>query len=236
MDNLDKYFEEIIEKISRLQKENNLDDALEILEQELHSSYIPLKYIQTLEQMYVDISNEQTIKNIKQKYNAMSKTEMLGNIYKNNKLDLNVLSYFLSKFYKEIDSYDLQYLNKIFLDKNISNNEKIFILNQLKIIETNYDFEYLNINTNDQFKINPISNFEIQNHTYYKDVLNILERELMKEPSLILLSKDLLQIIYEYFFNKKVSKFNSNELASNLINYVKKHFDDQIKINEEFKT
>lgn len=234
MDKLDKYFEDILEKINSLRKEHKFKDALEIIKQELSSSYIPLRFIQTFENLYVTVSRESMIYDIKQKFNKMSKTEMLGNIYKDKKLDLNVLSFFLSKFSKEIDSYDLQYLDKIFCDKNISNGEKIFVLNQFKIAQINFDFIFFNAITNEQFSINPTSNFEIEYQPYYNEVNKIIDQELMKEPSLILLAKDLLQIIYEHFFNRGLIKYSEQVLAANLVQYVKKHFDSSVQINKEF--
>lgn len=235
MDNIDKYFDETIQKINKLKTEHKFHDAIELIEQELTSSYIPLRLIQTFEQLYMDISRESMIYDVKQKFNKMSKTEMLANIYKDGKIDLNVLSFFLSKFLKEIDQYDLQYINKIFIDKNLGNSEKIVILNQLKIANVNHNFDYFNSITNERFMINSSSNFEIESQSYYENVNKLIDKELMKEPSLILLAKDLLQIIYEHFFNRDAMKYTTNELANHLTNYVKKHFDNSIMVDEHFE-
>jgi hypothetical protein len=235
MDNIDKYFQDILDKLNKLKAERKYHDAIELIEQELSSSYIPLRFIQTFEQLYVEISRESMVYDIKQKFNKMSKTEMLANIYKDNKIDLNVLSFFLSKFLKEIDQYDLQYLNKIFMDKNLTNNEKIFILSQLKIAQIKYQFTFLNNITNESFSIDPSSNFEIQYQSYYRDVNKLIDQDLMKEPSLIVLAKNLLQIIYEHFFNREPIMYSIQALANNLVLYVKKHFDASIEVDKTFE-
>jgi hypothetical protein len=234
MDKLDQYFQNTIEKIKELRRNNRYAEAIEIIEQEISSSYIPLRFVQTFEQLYVEISKEQMIKDIKDKFNRMSKTELLGNIFKDNKLDLNLLSYFLSKFSKEIDQYDLHFIGKIFVDKKLSNNEKIFILNQLKVANVQFDFTYLNNITNEHFQINSTSNFEIEHQEYYQQVYRLLDRDLMKDPSFIILAKDLLQLIYEHFFNRIPIKYTSEVLTTNLVVYVKKHFDSSLKVDNEF--
>jgi hypothetical protein len=235
MDNLDKYFQKIIGQIKDLIQTEKLDDALEIVEQELSSSYIPLKFIQIFEQLYFDISNGILVKNIEQKFNDMSKNEMLGSIFKKDKIDLNILSFFLSKFNREINKNDLFYLNRIFEDEYISNNEKIFILSQFKIANISYDFDFANHMISERFKINTLSNFEINSRTYYKSVLDMLEQQLIKEPSLIALAKNLLQIIYEHFFNRDVIKYNDKILSNNLVNYTKKHFDETVSVDKNFE-
>lgn len=235
MDNIDKYFHNAIDKINKWCANHKYRDAIEFIEQELNSSYIPLRFVQTLEQLYLDINKQSMIYDIKQKFNKMSKTEMLGNIYKQNKLDLNVLSFFLSKFLKEIDQYDLQFINKIFIDEKLSNNEKIFILSQLKIAQINYQFSFINNITNETFVINPLSNFEINYQPYYCDVTKQIENALMKEPSLILLAKDLLEIIFEHFFNRDPINYDTNTLATNITNYVKKHFDPSTQTDKSFE-
>jgi hypothetical protein len=234
MDKFDKYFQDALEKIQLLRKEKKLADAIELIEQELSSSYIPLKFVQTFEQLYLDVSKELTIENVKHKFSKMSKTEMLGNIFKDGKVNLNVFSYFLSKFYKELDQYDLNYFNRIFLDKNLSNSEKIFILKQLKVANINFNFTYFNLTTNEQFIINSLSDFEFDSQKDYCSVLKVIDNQLMKEPSLILLAKDLLQIVYEHFFNRFPITYSIDALANNLVKYVQHYFDTNIIIDKDF--
>jgi hypothetical protein len=211
------------------------DDAFEIVNQEITSPYIPMEYIERFEHLYVDINKIVTVNQIKDKYNSMSKMEMLGNIYKNNKLDLNLLSFFLGKFHKQIDNIDLLYLNKIFADKTINNSEKIFALEQLKLADIRYIFDYSNGLINKTFKIDVSSDFEFNRHPYFLNVGKAIEQILMKDPSLATLSRELLMIIYEYYFGTQ-PYYQPSALANKLTDYVKTYFDPKYEPDIEFKT
>jgi hypothetical protein len=234
MTKLNKYYEEILRKVDKFIAEKNYDEAFELVSQEIASPYIPMEYVERFEQLYVEINKIVMVNQIKHKYNNMSKMEMLGKIYDGKKVDLNLLSFFLGKFHKQIEPMDLQYLNKIFMDKTITNTEKIFALEQIKITEIHYIFDYNNGFINKIFTINTNSDFEFHKHSYFVQTQKLIEDILIKDPSLATLAHELLLIIYEYYFGTQ-PYFESVVLADKLTRYVKAYFDNKYKPDVEFK-
>ncbi|GHU46924.1 hypothetical protein FACS1894218_0270 [Bacilli bacterium] len=228
-----KYYEDILDAIKRLLKDKDAEAALSILEKELKAPYVPKKYLDKFENMYLDVQRQALSEEIKFKYDHLTKLEMLTLVYNGKKLDLNVFAFFLGKFYGELDDLDYSFINKIFKDPKIQNGEKIFILEQLKMCELKHEFDFVNEYTGHQGKVNSIDNFEMRTNDYFKPVCKFIEKELMKDPSLINMALDLARVIYENYFNEQ-PQYTINELASQLVHYVKSHFDDRIKANPTF--
>jgi hypothetical protein len=197
-----------------------------MVNQELASPYIPIEYIQDFERLYVEISRKVIANEITTKYESMSKMKMLGEIYDGKKINVNVLSFFLGKFIKDIDEVDLQFINKIFTDKTIDNNTKLFILVQLKDAGVSYEFDFYNNLTNSNFKLSPQSSFEFGNVEFFNKVNKIISDRLSKEPSLIVIAKELLVIIYEYYFNQ-IPPYTIEVLSDNLTKYISQYFNDK---------
>jgi hypothetical protein len=235
MSELNKYYQETLKKIDTLVRDKQYIEAFEIVSQEIASPYIPMEFVERFEQLYVDLNKIVMVNQIKDKYNNMSKMEMLGKVYDGKKFDLNLLSYLLGKFHKEIDQIDLQYLNKIFLDKHVSNAEKIFALEQLKLSDIPYTFDFFNNVLNKQFKASTNSQFEYHTHPYFSIVKKKTENILMKDPSLATLCNELLVVIYEYYFGSQPS-YEVNVLADKLTRYVRTYFEPAYKPEPEFKT
>jgi hypothetical protein len=204
-----------------------------MVNQELASPYIPMEYIQDFERLYVEISRKVIADEIKTKYESMSKIKMLSEIYDGKKLNINVLSFFLGKFIKEIDEVDLQFINKIFLDKSIDTNTKLFIMTQLKDASVTYEFDFYNNLTNSSFKLNSQSNFEFENIEFFNKVNKTIDDNLSKEPSLIVIAKELLVIIYEYYFNQ-IPPYTVEILSDNLTKYVLQYFNDKKSKSSDF--
>jgi hypothetical protein len=234
MDKLNKYYIETLKKIDSLLQQKQYEEAFEIVSQEIASPYIPMEYIERFEQLYVELNKIVMVNQIKEHYNNMTKMQMLAKVYDGKKFDVNLFSYLIGKFHQEFDNVDLQYINKIFIDKHIANSEKIFALEQLKLTNISYTFDYFNNVLNKTFKINTTSDFEFNKHPYFKVVKRQIDDILMKDPSLATLSNELLSIIYEYYFGSQPS-YEPIVLADKLTRYVKTYFDQSYKPDAEFK-
>jgi hypothetical protein len=234
MAKLNKYYEDILRKIDKFLSNKQYESAFELVNQEIASPYIPMEYVERFEQLYVEINKIVMVNQIKHKFNSMSKMEMLGKIYDGKKVDLNLLSFFLGKFHKEIDIIDLQYLNKIFSDKSIGNTEKIFALEQIKLSDINYTFDYNNGIINKIFKVDTSNDFEFNKHPYFVQTQKAIEKILIKDPSLATLAHELLMIVYEYYFGTQ-PYFEPMVLADKLSKYVQAYFDNKYKPDAEFK-
>jgi hypothetical protein len=234
MDKLNKYYIETLKKVDSLLHDKRYEEAFELVSQEIASPYIPMEYIERFEQLYVELNKIVMVNQIKHQYNSMSKMEMLAKIYDGKKFDVNLFSYLIGKFYEKLDHVDFQYINKVFNAKHIANTEKIFALQQLKLANISYTFDFFNNVLNKTFKMNPIDSFEYVNHPYFQNVKQKIDDILLKNPSLATLSNELLSIIYEYYFGGQPS-FEPSVLANKLTDYVKTYFDQSHKSDIEFK-
>jgi hypothetical protein len=229
-----QYYLDIIKKINDLCNKKEYEKAFNIIQEEINQPYIPNEFINQFEQLYLQINQLINVQRIQNKYNNMSKLELLSQAYNEKKLDVNIFSYFLAKFVKDIDDVDFQYINKIFKNKDIENTEKIFILKQIKDSELKYDFNYFNKNLNKEFLINSQSSFEVNLIDYYVQVDKLIEKILFKNPSNIALAHELLSIIYEHYFNLS-PKFDVMVLADKLTRYVNAYFEPKNLPDPEFK-
>jgi hypothetical protein len=201
--------------------------------QELASPYIPIEFIQQFEQLYIEISEKVLVAEIKNKYETMTKMKMLSEVYDGKKLNINVLSFFLGKFAHELDQIDLQFINKIFLDRSIDNNTKLFVLTLMKDADISYEFDFYNSMINTTIKINSKSDFEFEQTQYFNKVAKLIEDALAKEPSLIVIAKELLMVIYEYHFNT-IPPYSVELLSNNLRQHVLRYFEQDKQQLTEF--
>lgn len=222
------YYEQILKQAEDLINNKEYKKALEIISSEISAPYIPGEYINRFESLYVSLTEKVNIEEIEKKYNSMTKNQLLIYAYDGRKLEINVFSFFLAKFKDQIDNLDFAIIEQIFLNKSISNDVKIFALEQIKLSEINHDFDFLNNITNMESKINSQSAFELNESPFYIYVNNKIEEALFKEPSLKPLAEYIVRLCYEYYFGS-CPPYSKDELASNIVDYVTSFFNDNLK-------
>lgn len=142
------FYEETIEKINNLIKDNQIKEALKIIQDELSMPYIPKKY----ELIFKKLLNELEMKDKLKKRKYYSRDEIIDIFanfeqYEENFL-LEISTYFEEQNWKGYEKI----IDKIFQLPNLNKNIKIIIYNALTSQEINYDFII------NGFKINPIKN------------------------------------------------------------------------------
>lgn len=227
------YYKEKIEEINLLMDQKKYKEALEIVSSEIAAPYIPKEYMDDFEKLYISLSEMVNIEAIEKKYNSMEKTKLLVEAYNGKVLNVNVLSFFLAKFNAELDKMDFIVLDQMFSNKNISNDLKIFALEQIKLCEINHNFPFYNNMTNKEMMIESLSDFEIDNDLYYVYINKFLEKELFKEPSLMPLASYTLKLCYEYYFGSR-PPYTKQELAQNIVQYIRSNFDETVKPDKNF--
>ncbi len=227
------YYKERIKEINLLIDQKKYKEALDMVSTEIAAPYIPQEYMENFEQLYISLSEVVNVEAIEKKYNVMGKTQLLTEAYNGKSLNVNVLSFFLAKFSSEIDKMDLAILDQMFSNKQISNDLKIFALEQIKLSDINHDFTFFNNMINKEMVIGSQSNFELDNDQYYFFVKETIEKELFKEPSLMPLASYTLKLCYEYYFGSR-PPYTKQELAINILQYIRSHFDDSIKVDNSF--
>ncbi len=227
------YYKEKIKEINLLIDQKKYQEALEIVSAEIAAPYIPKEYIDNFEQLYITLSERVNVEAIEKKYNSMEKSQLLIEAYNGKVLNVNVLSFFLAKFSSELDKLDFVVLEQMFANKSISNDLKIFALEQIKLCEINHTFQFYNNMTNKELTIESSSNFEIDQDMYYVYITKFLEKELFKEPSLMPLASYTLKLCYEYYFGSR-PPYTKQELGENILMYIRSHFNDSIKPDKNF--
>jgi hypothetical protein len=205
-----------------------------MLTQEISSPYVPNAYAEELHSLYVAVNREVMVKRVKNKYNQMSKKQLLTNAFDGEKIDVNVFSFFLAKFANAIEQNDLIYINQVFSSNKINNGVKIFILEQIKLAELTYTFDFYNNLTKQHFKISSTSVFEFEQNTYYQSLIKQVNVVLNKDPSSAMLATEICKIIFEYIFNA-IPPYSANDLAQLISNYVLMHFDNRRLVDNEFQ-
>ena len=207
--------------------------ALEMVSEDISSPYIPSEYLEHFETLYSSLYQKVSIENIQNKYNKMSKMELLTNAYDGRNLNVNVLSFFLAKFGEQLEKVHFFIIEEIFMNPNISNDVKIFLLSQLKVAKIDYDFSFFNNLTNVKSIVNTMSNFEFEENPKYKKILNKLEDNFLKTPSLYPLAKHIIQMCYEYYFGSEIN-YSEKELIDKTTNYINCFFEDKEQPDKQF--
>lgn len=200
------FYEEIIEKINKLIKEDQFDLALNIIKEELSMPYVPKKY----ENILKSLLDELQTKNENKKRKYYSRDEIIDifvnyDQYKENFL-LEISSYFDEQnwigYEKVIDE-----IFQLPINKNI----KIIIYNALTTQKINYDF------TIDKTKINPYKHKTIfETNFAIKNMVDLEERN-FKNPSLYDLCKEIFFIyLIEEFPNSLF--FHYQNINNEIIN------------------
>lgn len=204
-----------------------------MVSEDISSPYIPSEYLEHFETLYTSLYQKVNIENIQNKYNKMSKIELLTKAYDGRNLNINVLSFFLAKYGKELEQVHFFIIEEIFMNPNISNDVKIFALAQVKAAEIDHDFSFFNNLTNEKFVVSTMSNFEFEEDLKYKRILNKLEDNFLKTPSLYPLAKHIMQMCYEYYFGSEIN-YSEKELIDKTTDYINCFFEDREQPDKEF--
>jgi hypothetical protein len=174
------FYEKIMDKIYDLTKKGELEEALKIVEEEIVSPYIPADYLNDFERLYTELKKAVTAMSMEKKYAGMTKLEIMSQIFKKNTVNMNAFTFFLSRYVYEMEQIDAHFFNTIFLSSSVSMFEKIFILEQFKFADVNFTFEFYNQNSNKNFCVNSMSDFEMSNAQYYASVEKKIKSALLK--------------------------------------------------------
>lgn len=204
------FYEETIEKINDLIKDNQIKEALKIIQDELSMPYIPKKY----ELIFKKLLNELEMKDKLKKRKYYSRDEIIDIFanfeqYEENFL-LEISTYFEEQNWKGYEKI----IDKIFQLPNLNKNIKIIIYNALTSQEINYDFII------NGFKINPIKNKTIFETNFAIKNMVDLEEHNFKNPSLYDICKEIFFIyLIEEFPNSLFFKYqNINNEIINIAN------------------
>ncbi len=173
------YYDELIEKIQNLLKDEEYDSAKSLIEDELKVAYVPRDVEEKLIQ-YQKIVRQNTLQN-----KSLSDEQIEEYL----KLDENHQLLAVDELGRKNlrDYYDL--CNR-YLNSNGYRNAKVLLIDSLIRQEINKEYSYTDREAMVQF--NPSRLKVIEETDGFKSAMNDLQEIYMKEPSIFLMSQDLL--------------------------------------------
>ena len=231
----DKYYEELINKIYKLIDNKKIQEAYEIIQEEMNQPYIPSKYFDVLQELQIAIKNLYSSQKELSKYQNMTKLEFLSHVYRDHHVNVDVLTLYLTKYMGAFDETDLSVFKQIFLDEKVKNNTKRFILGILKECELSFEFDILNSSTKQMNRVTNNSPTEPYEDPFYKSLFDEVSSIFIKEPSLNNVAYFVIQDIFDYYFLDNWTT-DIKKLALNISKYILKSFGNEVDLSPDFES
>lgn len=214
-DEVIKYYDQILKKSKDKFTDKKYDEAIQLIEEELNQPYIPFEYEQIFENQLFAFQAEYRYLQIDEKYKLLDKNQMLKQITANNKFNVYLFDFFIQKFNETLDNTDFDIIGKWLIVDFLSNYEKFYILDALAHFKIEHKFILFNHFTNDDVVLNTIDFHEHECFAKYNQVLEIIEQQLIKDPSIAKFASDLLNAVATHYF--PTFEFQSIEQLANII-------------------
>lgn len=219
-DQLSLYYKSILKKAEDLVKENKLNQALEIINDELESPYIPKEYLTEFTNFSYYLSAEINYLSKLKNFESLNREQLFDEIF-TDKICLNTtaLSLFLDRYKDDLELDEIKIMEGFLASKKTDYISKQFLFTSLKNINFDKDVDYFNPLTNQLFSVNAKTTATFPDSKYFKDLRILIEELTYKEPSLEQFCSSILFNIYLYNF-PNVPKFDCNELAFSIFQYM----------------
>lgn len=221
-------YEQFDKKIKQLIEDDKKIEVVDLLEDELKTSYVPepfyTKWSNLLRKLSVELNQIKQQEEEKQYFNNLKKADLINNILKDKKINLSFLNIYLNKF-KNIDSEeDIEIFQLILNRRDIKQDEKFQLLKFL-ITNSKHNYQFYNAIINKKELIN--DQFLKKYNEQIKEIKNIINFEVNKDVTLQNLSYQLLNLINLYYFPstmQKELKINDKNLANLIIEQINNQF------------
>ena len=221
-------YEQFDKKIQQLIEDDKKLELVHLLQDELHTSYVPepfyTKWTNLLKKLSVELNQIKQKEEEKQYFNNLKKADLINNILKDKKINLSFLNIYLNKF-KDIDSEeDIEIFQLILNRRDIQQDEKFELLKFL-ITNSKHNYQFYNAIINKKELIN--DQFLKQYNEQIKEMKNIINLEVNKDISIQNLSYQLLNLINLYYFPSTIQKelkINNKMLAKIIIEQINNQF------------
>lgn len=201
---MEQYYEKILKQIKALFEEKKYKEAIANLEEELETSYIPLKYEQIFEELRNEIIAESTYFSQTTQYENLTKLQLFNELIRPNyQLNTTVLNLIFEKHANNLTDTELKKIIGYLDHSKISQENKELIINLLKINRFDTKINYYNPFLDEVYSLNLDEIklfFEIEKYTKAK---NLMSELIFNEPALLEYCDDLLKKIYLYYFPKQ---------------------------------
>lgn len=220
-DDIKKYYDELIKKITNDWQNNKHELAIQRLEEELEQPYIPYNYEELMSDMLFSYQRELKFLSIDNKIKNMSMDEMIGQIFINNKFNIFVFELFIQKFGKNIDDKYFPIIQLWLQSSEISNEDKFLILDSLAGEEIDKNFVFYNANVKHDIVVNTLTYRESEYLKKYNKTLEIIDDLVNKDQVVGNFAKDVLECCANYYFPEFPFK-SIDSFATAIVNIINK--------------
>lgn len=204
LDNLSKYYESILEQANKLIKDNELESALQILEDELEAPYIPIEYKNKFEDLYEQTKAQIRYLNEYEDIESLDRESLFESIFKikndNSKTSYGSLLLFFDRYGSSLELEEIKKIDSYLSSKKSDNDSKVWLITMLKNSGVDYEFDFYNIFKKKFYKVNPVKTDVFVISPYYKQIGSIIDKMTEKDPSLNNFCNTFLYNIYLYEF------------------------------------
>lgn len=205
------YYDEALTKINKLIEENKINDAIDLIEEELKAPYLPIDF-------------EKKIKDIHSKI-SVSKTN-------NQRLTYDEIEEYLFSSYEkqliavvELNNYNLRdYVDLInrYLTSDGYTNAKALLIDSLVKQEISDEIKYSNEGI--EYTFIPKFVLPVEESDGFINAINYLNEYYMKEPSKLLMAKDLVYKEAVLSLPLNLEAEEGEILAKKAIDYIEEAF------------
>jgi hypothetical protein len=233
MSDFKKYYQEILFEIERLKSQKEFEKAHQLLLSEINSPYIPYELIKYFDELKNELNPIVSYRKTEKFFSSLRKEELFLEVFKNKRFSPIVFDIFLKKYQDELTENDFQKIQFFLLKKEVQNSDKIFLLTELKYHGITKVFSFYNPVIQKSFEIDTTAINTFEDSPYYVETTDKIKKNLIKSPSLIALSIDILKLIFEYYYDDR-PQYSPSELASNITNYINNYFGENNNIDIKF--
>lgn len=199
-DEVNKYYDQLIEKITLDWQNQKYQEAIDRIKEELDQPYLPFEYEDILSDLLYSYERELKLMHLDEHLKNLSANDMLVEINKDGKFNIFLFEYFMQKYGEHLEKPQLAILQLWLQDKTILNTEKFFILDCLAEANVDQNFIFYNANTDDDVVLNPLTYRDHEALKPYEEASKIISDQTFKDPTVDNFARDVLSACAYYYF------------------------------------
>ncbi|MGL4951824.1 MAG: DUF3196 family protein [Mycoplasma sp.] len=223
-----EYYSKIFSEILHLYQNHKFEESLKILDEEINQPYVPSEYLSQMLDLKNDVEKTLGNESFKEKFQNMSKLQIWNEIYDEDKNKLNI-SYFellIEKYNETLDEMDITIIQKIFLNKKISNYDKVLIIQLICDLKVEHTFEIYNEYLD---KISVFSPIEYLDTTLsqLKEISDAISQIYLQDPTKTEIASNLLYVLHIKLMPGCIN-FNIHDIINTLKNITNSFFSEEV--------
>lgn len=234
MNDIENFYKKILLKINQEINNKKIDNAIEIIREELDAPYLPIEYQQIFQKLLNELIADKKYLKIDNVFKNLSKEELAKKIVIKEQINIPAFDYYVSKYNNQYDHIDEYLFSKIFKNEIIDNFIKLHCLRVMRSFNYNCKIIFFNKNIHKSFSVKIDEQWDFEENKYYLNLIKIISDLSFKNPSIYNFELDIAKIIFTYFFND-IPPYSFEKLSEIIHRYVNYSFRDlKVENKHEF--